>query len=39
VTLDGVEGAIVIGTDRGRDGEQLDGALELRSREAVVASV
>ena len=39
VTLDGVEGAIVIGTDRARDGERLDGALELRSREAVVASV
>ena len=39
VSLDGVEGAIVIGTDRARDGERLDGALELRPREAVVASV
>jgi alpha-glucosidase len=36
--LDGVEGAIVIGTDRARDGELLTGVLELRSFEAVVAS-
>jgi alpha-glucosidase len=38
VSLDGVEGAIVIGTDRARDGERLTGVLELRPREAVVAS-
>ena len=39
VSLEGVEGAIVIGTDRTRDGEGLTGTLELRPREAVVASV
>jgi hypothetical protein len=38
VGLDGVEGAIVIGTDRARDGERLTGTLELGPREAVVAS-
>jgi alpha-glucosidase len=38
VSLDGVEGAIVIGTDRARDGERLTGVLDLRPREAVVAS-
>jgi alpha-glucosidase len=38
VTLGGVEGAIVIGTDRARDGEPLTGTLELRPFEAVVAS-
>ena len=38
VSLDGVEGAIVIGTDRARDGELLTGVLELRPCEAVVAS-
>jgi alpha-glucosidase len=38
VTLDGVEGAIVIGTDRTRDGEALDAGLELRAGEAVIAS-
>src|SRR6195256_2081028 len=38
VSLDGVEGAIVIGTDRARDGERLTGVLGLRPREAVVAS-
>jgi alpha-glucosidase len=36
VQLENVEGAIVIGTDRARDGEQLTGLLELRPREAVV---
>jgi alpha-glucosidase len=36
VALEGVHGAIVIGTDRGRDEEVLDGALELGPREAVV---
>jgi alpha-glucosidase len=36
--LDGVDGAIVLGTDRARDGEPLRGRLELRPREAVVAS-
>jgi alpha-glucosidase len=36
--LDGVEGAIVIGTDRARDDEVLAGTLELRPREAVVAA-
>jgi alpha-glucosidase len=39
VSLDAVEGAIVIGTDRARDGERLNGALALGPREAVVASV
>jgi alpha-glucosidase len=38
VSLDGVEGAIVIGTDRARDGEELTGLLELRPREAVVVA-
>jgi alpha-glucosidase len=38
VTLDGVEGAIVICTDRERDGERLVGRLELGPSEAVVAS-
>jgi len=38
VRLDGVEGAIALGTDRERDGEPLRGVLELRPREAVVAS-
>jgi len=33
-----LDGAIVIGTDRARDGETLDGALELRPREAVIVS-
>jgi glycosidase len=37
--LQGVKGAIVIGTDRARDDEVLSGALELRPFEAVVASV
>jgi alpha-glucosidase len=36
VRIDDVEGAIVIGTDRARDGEQLAGLLELRPHEAVV---
>jgi alpha-glucosidase len=36
--LDGVDGAVVLGTDRARDGEALNGRLELRPREAVVAS-
>jgi glycosidase len=36
--LDGVEGAIVVGSDRARDGEPVRGGLELRPREAVVAS-
>ena len=36
--LDGVDGAIVIGTRRERDGEPIDGRLELGPREAVVAS-
>jgi alpha-glucosidase len=38
VSLEGVEGAIVIGTDRARDGERLTGTLALGSREAVIAS-
>jgi alpha-glucosidase len=33
-----LDGAIVIGTDRGRDGQRVDGTLELRPREAVIAS-
>ena len=36
--LDGVEGAIVLCTDRSRDGEVVAGALELGPRQAVVAS-
>ena len=38
VTLDGVEGAIVICTNRTRDGGSLTGHLELDPFEAVVAS-
>jgi glycosidase len=38
VGLDGVDGAIVIGSDRQRDGEVLAGTLELEPFEAVVAS-
>ena len=37
-TLGGVEGAVVLGTRRGRDGEQVAGRLELGPREAVVVS-
>ena len=37
--LDGPEGAIVLCTDRSRDGEVLPGTVELRPREAIVASV
>jgi alpha-glucosidase len=37
--LEGVTGAIVIGTDRARDEEIVDGSLQLRRREAVVMSV
>ena len=36
VRLPTVEGAIAIGTDRARDGERLNGLLELGPREAVV---
>jgi alpha-glucosidase len=36
--LDGVDGAIVIATDRTRDDEVVAGALELRPREAVIAA-
>jgi alpha-glucosidase len=36
--LDGVEGAIVLCTDRSRDGELVSGGLELAPRQAVVAS-
>jgi hypothetical protein len=39
LALDGVDGAIVLGTDRARDGDVLWGLLELRAREAVVAAV
>jgi alpha-glucosidase len=38
-SLDGVAGAIVIGTDRARDEEIVDGSLRLRPREAVIVSV
>ncbi|MGZ8716572.1 MAG: alpha-amylase family glycosyl hydrolase [Gaiellaceae bacterium] len=37
--LEDVTGAIVIGSDRSRDEEVVDGALELGPREAVVAAV
>ena len=36
--LDGVDGAIVLCTDRTRDGEPVSGALELAARQAVVAA-
>jgi alpha-glucosidase len=36
--IDGVDGAIVLGTRRERDGEPIGGRLELGPREAVVAS-
>jgi len=36
--IDGVDGAIVLGTDRVREGERLAGMLELRPREAVIAA-
>ena len=36
--IDGVSGVIVLGTDRARAGEPLRGVLDLRPREAVVAS-
>ena len=36
--LDGVAGAIVLCTDRARDGEVVSGGLELAPRQAVVAS-
>jgi alpha-glucosidase len=36
--LEGVDGAIVLGTDRARAGERLSGMLELRPREAVIAA-
>jgi alpha-glucosidase len=38
VQLPGVEGAIVIGSDRTRDEEAISGTLEVRPREAVVAA-
>jgi glycosidase len=38
-SLDRVAGAIVIGTDRARDEEIVDGSLRLRPREAVIVSV
>jgi alpha-glucosidase len=37
-TLDGIDGAIAIGTDRARDGEPVTGGLELRPFEAVVVA-
>jgi hypothetical protein len=33
-----VDGAIVIATDRARDGERIRGGLEIRPREGVVVS-
>src|SRR5579864_1203812 len=36
--LGGIDGAIVLGTDRARAGERLAGMLELRPREAVIAA-
>jgi alpha-glucosidase len=38
VKLSGIEGAIVIGSDRDRDGEVLGGTLELGPREAMIAA-
>jgi alpha-glucosidase len=38
VRLAGVEGAIVIGSDRARDDEVVNGTLELRAREAAIVS-
>ncbi len=37
-TIEGVEGAIAICTDRARDGEVVSGGLELGARQGVVAS-
>ena len=34
--LEGVDGAVVIGSDRSREDEVVDGALELRPREAAI---
>ncbi len=36
VTVDGVRGRVAIGTDRGRDGVAVDGAIELAAWEGVV---
>jgi alpha-glucosidase len=36
VTVDGVEGEVVVGTDRARDGARVDGALRLGGWEAAV---
>jgi alpha-glucosidase len=38
VQLGGIDGAIVLGTDRARAGERLTGMLELRPREAVIVA-
>jgi alpha-glucosidase len=38
VRLDGIDGAIVLCTDRTRAGERVAGMLELRPREAVIAA-
>ena len=36
-TLEGFSGRVLLGTDRRRDGERVDGALKVRGWEAVVA--
>ena len=38
VTLEGVQGAIVIASDRDRDEEIVDGILELGPREAAIVA-
>ncbi len=38
-SVDGLSGCVRVGTDRARDGEAFDGALQLRSREGLVAEI
>ena len=39
VGLDGLDGRIIIGTDRSRDGETIAGSVLLRAWEGLVAEV
>jgi hypothetical protein len=38
-TLEGMQGPVLVGTDRGRDGESLGGVLTLRPWEGLVAEI
>ncbi len=38
-TLDGIHGRVVVGTDRARDGEQVDGGIVLQGWEAVLVQL